>query len=148
MSGFFGLEWTQNATIEVIIEAQGFNNSLAGYDNCKNANSFRNTGGLNATKEWVEIYLQDATKRFQSMVENFDWTIEDTYAAQTMCPYETVCLTLTICSDRFNRYRLRMGTVRSAICSHTMNGLASSILTIYPSLVAMGSSHQQVELWA
>jgi hypothetical protein len=30
MAGFFGLEWTQNATIEVIIEAEGFNNSLAG----------------------------------------------------------------------------------------------------------------------
>jgi len=90
LSGFFGLEWTQNATIEVIIEAQGFNNSLAGYDNCKNANTYRNMGGINATNEWVGIYLQNATKRFQSMVENFEWTIEDTYAAQTMCPYETV----------------------------------------------------------
>ena len=24
------------------------------------------------------------------MVQGFDWTIEDTYAAQNMCPYETV----------------------------------------------------------
>jgi hypothetical protein len=32
------LEWTNNATIEVIIEANGFNNSLAGYDNCNNSN--------------------------------------------------------------------------------------------------------------
>lgn len=24
------------------------------------------------------------------MVKGFDWTINDTYAAQTMCPYETV----------------------------------------------------------
>ena len=27
------------------------------------------------------------------MIEGLDWTVEDTYAAQTMCPYETVCYT-------------------------------------------------------
>lgn len=31
MAGFFGLEWTNNATLEVIIEQNNFNNSLAGY---------------------------------------------------------------------------------------------------------------------
>ena len=90
MAGFFGLEWGSNATIEVIIEQNGFNNSLAGYDNCANANSYKNRGGTNVSLEWVDIYLKDATTRLQSMIEGFDWTIEDTYAAQTMCPYETV----------------------------------------------------------
>ena len=93
MAGFFGLEWTNNATIEVIIEAQGFNNSLAGYDNCRNANTFRNQGGGNGTAEWVKIYLQDATERLRPLVKGFEWTIEDTYAAQNMCPYETVSRT-------------------------------------------------------
>jgi hypothetical protein len=91
MAGFFGLEWTNNATIEVIIEQDGFNNSLAGYNNCRNYNSYRNLGGTNATQEWVGIYLQDATKRFQKMITGFDWTISDTFAAQNICPYETVC---------------------------------------------------------
>jgi len=90
MAGFFGLEWTNNATIEVIIEGQGYNNSLAGYDNCKNSNNFRNLGGTNATNQWVSIYLKDATDRLKSMIEGFEWTVEDTYAAQTLCPYETV----------------------------------------------------------
>ena len=74
----------------MIIEADGFNNSLAGYDNCDNSNNFRNQAGNDAEKEWVVTYLQDATKRFQSMITGFDWTITDTYAAQTMCPYETI----------------------------------------------------------
>ncbi|KAA8576720.1 hypothetical protein EYC84_006793 [Monilinia fructicola] len=88
---FFGLEWTNNATIEVIIESAGYNNSLAGYDNCPNANNYRSAGGSNATNQWVATYLQDATARFQSMVSpEFNWTVVDTYAAQTMCPYETV----------------------------------------------------------
>ena len=90
MAGFFGLEWTKNATIEVIIEQDGFNNSLAGYDNCANSNNHRNAGGNTATVQWVATYLQNATARFQSQLHGINWTIADTYAAQTMCPYETV----------------------------------------------------------
>jgi hypothetical protein len=74
----------------VIIEESGFNNSLAGYDNCQNANNNRSAGGINALTEWANIYLQNATGRFQPMIEGFDWTINDTFAAQVMCPYETV----------------------------------------------------------
>ncbi|KAL5614367.1 hypothetical protein BROUX41_004473 [Berkeleyomyces rouxiae] len=91
MAGFFGLEWANNVTLELIIEEAGFNNSLAGYMNCPNANEER--GGVEARSTWVDIYLQNGkytTSRFKSMVEGFDWTINDTYAAQTLCPYETV----------------------------------------------------------
>jgi hypothetical protein len=90
MAGFFGLEWTNNATLELVIEANGFNNSLAGYKNCPNSVNFRNTGGLNATQVWKEIYLKPATTRLQSLIKNYNWTIEDSYAAQSLCPYETV----------------------------------------------------------
>ncbi|KAG9257813.1 histidine phosphatase superfamily [Emericellopsis atlantica] len=88
VSGFFGLEWTKNATIEVIIEDGGFNNSLAGSLNCPNA-SPKSTGG-EAQKTWVDIYLKDAVERFNSMTSGFEWTTDDVYAAQNMCPYETV----------------------------------------------------------
>ncbi|ROW11147.1 hypothetical protein VMCG_01178 [Cytospora schulzeri] len=87
MAGFFGLEWPNNATIEVIIEAKGFNNSLAGSQGCPNSKS--DTGGLNMTAEWVQNYLQKANARLSSMVQGYDWTIHDTYAAQNLCPYET-----------------------------------------------------------
>ncbi|CAK7275370.1 hypothetical protein SEPCBS119000_006659 [Sporothrix epigloea] len=88
MAGFFGLEWTNNATIELVIEQDGFNNSLAGYLNCPN--SRRDTAGNEANTIWVENYLRNATARLQSLVSgDLDWTIQDTYAAQTMCPYET-----------------------------------------------------------
>jgi hypothetical protein len=91
MAGFFGLGWTNNATIEVIIESDGFNNSLAGYKNCRNANNFRGAGGRNATLAFVATYLQNATERLQSLIgPEFNWTISDSYAAQNLCPYETV----------------------------------------------------------
>lgn len=57
VSGFFGLEWTNNATIEVIIEDGGFNNSLAGSLNCPNAWP-TGTGG-EARSTWINIYLKD-----------------------------------------------------------------------------------------
>lgn len=49
---------TNNATIEVIIEGRGFNNSLAGSQNCPNSNdgSF-----LEPVKTWAEIYLKGGT---------------------------------------------------------------------------------------
>ncbi|KAM0584477.1 hypothetical protein ACHAQF_007602 [Verticillium nonalfalfae] len=88
LAGFFGLEWTNNATIEVIIEQSGFNNSLAGYLNCPNA--WKHQVGTEASLDWQSRYLANATTRLQGLIEGYDWTIEDTYAAQTMCPYETV----------------------------------------------------------
>ena len=105
MAGFFGLEWTNNATLELIIEGKGFNNSLAGYVNCPNAQNVRNRGGNNAALEWVHVYLQDATKRFQALIENLDWTIEDTYAAQSLCPYETVSLSLALVYIELTMFR-------------------------------------------
>ncbi|CAN8099809.1 unnamed protein product [Discula destructiva] len=87
MAGFFGLEWTNNATIEVIIEENGFNNSLAGSKACPNAH--KEEGGVNATAEWVATYLQKATARLSSMIQGYDWDVVDTYAAQSLCPYET-----------------------------------------------------------
>lgn len=66
-----------------------------------------------ARGNWTEIYLKDgqfcasytsqladvrplanlttpAQSRFQSMTDGFEWSIQDVYAAQNMCPYETV----------------------------------------------------------
>ncbi|KAI9848338.1 MAG: hypothetical protein M1838_000554 [Thelocarpon superellum] len=90
MAGFFGLDWTKNASLEVIIENPGYNNSLAGYNQCNNSNLPVSEGGNNATLAWEAVYLNNATARFQSMIKGYNWTLTDTYAAQTMCPYEEV----------------------------------------------------------
>nr|POE74651.1 3-phytase a [Quercus suber] len=94
LAGFFGLQWTQNATLVLAIEADEgtWNNTLAGYDNCANANSYQATGGTNATKAWANIYLADATERLAAQAPGFNWTVTDTYNAQSLCAYETVAL--------------------------------------------------------
>jgi hypothetical protein len=54
LSGFFGLDWPQNATLVLAIETETalWNNTLAGYFGCPNANDYHNEGGTNATTEW------------------------------------------------------------------------------------------------
>ncbi|KHO00010.1 3-phytase A precursor [Metarhizium album ARSEF 1941] len=99
LAGFFGLEWPNNATIEVIIEENGFNNSLAGSLNCPN--SYTKSPGNEARSAWTHEYLKDAQKRFQTMTAGFTWTVEDVYAAQTMCPYETVAYGFSKFCDLF-----------------------------------------------
>lgn len=92
LAGFFGLKWPQNATLELIIEGDGaiWNNSLAGYDNCKNSNANVNAGGNNASTQWYQIYLKDATDRLAKLAPGFNWTVADSYNAQSLCAYETV----------------------------------------------------------
>ncbi|KAF2770494.1 phosphoglycerate mutase-like protein [Teratosphaeria nubilosa] len=94
MAGFFGLDWTQNATLVVAIEATTgiWNNSLAGYDNCNNSNTGVSAGGTNATNQWASIYLANATSRLAAMAPDFNWTVTDSHNAQSLCAYETVAL--------------------------------------------------------
>jgi hypothetical protein len=111
------MDRTNNATIEVIIEEAGFNNSLAGYWGCPNSQN--DNGGKEMTQVWVSHYLQDgtfitlqlslyiltfvlATDRLSKMIEGMKWTIADTYAAQTMCPYETVAYGFSKFCDLFD----------------------------------------------
>ncbi|KAF2716997.1 phosphoglycerate mutase-like protein [Polychaeton citri CBS 116435] len=95
LAGFFGLDWTTNATLVLAIEGSSYgiwNNTLAGYDNCNNSNTYVNQGGNNATKEWAGIYLKDATERLAKLAPGFNWTVQDSYNAQSLCAYETVAL--------------------------------------------------------
>lgn len=90
LAGFFGLQWTQNATLELAIEAPGFNNTLAGYKQCNHTNW---QVAKDAFMDWVGVYLHDAHQRFRSNITgDLDWTLSDTYNAQALCSYETVSL--------------------------------------------------------
>ena len=102
LSGFFDLDWQKkDIKLEHIIEQNGFNNSLAGYYQCNNSNTFVNTAGNNATTDWTAIYLKNATARFQSLTQGYDWTVSDVYAMQALCPYETVAFGYSVFCDLF-----------------------------------------------
>ncbi|KAK4962330.1 hypothetical protein LTR66_012699 [Elasticomyces elasticus] len=103
LAGFFGLDWTLNATLERIIEGWtgSWNNSLAGYDNCNNSKTGVSFGGADATKKWAEIYLANATERLHALIPGFNWTVTDSYNAQSLCAYETVAFGYSVFCDLF-----------------------------------------------
>jgi hypothetical protein len=99
-AGFFGLSWTNNATLELVIDQEGFNNSMAGYNVCNNSATFVSQGGNNASTVWQMKYLKNAQARFNKG-GNYTWSIADLYNAQTLCPYETVALGYSAWCDLF-----------------------------------------------
>jgi len=103
LAGFVGLEWPTNPLVklEPIIEQPLFNNSLAGYFQCNNSNAAVSSGGANASIIWENIYLANATRRFNSMSAGFNWTVAQVYAAQGLCPYETVAFGYSAWCDLF-----------------------------------------------
>ncbi|KAF9239899.1 phosphoglycerate mutase-like protein [Melanogaster broomeanus] len=98
--GFFG--WPIEGKYEqvIMIEASGFNNTLAPYDTCPNANARGKADrSLSYVREWTGIYLEKAKERLQTELrpaegggEGFELEIEDVYRMQQMCAYETVAL--------------------------------------------------------
>ncbi len=87
-AGFFGLDAPNLVDLEVIIEADGFNNTLASYDTCTGANDY-SIGDEYLTPVWEKIYLNKTVKRLQQYT-SLNLTTELVYGMQSLCAYETV----------------------------------------------------------
>ncbi|KAJ8612750.1 hypothetical protein MRB53_037326 [Persea americana] len=102
LAGFFGQEWTNNATLELILEAGTFNDSLAGYFNCiNNGAAPSSAGGLNASNTWNAVYLANAQTRLQKYITGVNFTNSDLSNMQSLCAYETVALGYSAFCDLF-----------------------------------------------
>lgn len=87
--GFFGYPFEGQYQQSITIEADGFNNTLAPYKTCPNAEvKSKSDRGRDATEKWAQVYLQDALERFRPQLSGFDLNIEDLYTMQQMCAYE------------------------------------------------------------
>jgi hypothetical protein len=86
-------------TLEPIIEQNGFNNTLAGYFQCNNSNTYVSTGGNNASLIWESIYLKNATARLKKLAGGYNWTVADTYNVGLIWPSPTQTLTPCAGSD-------------------------------------------------
>ncbi|KAF7298396.1 AB hydrolase-1 domain-containing protein [Mycena kentingensis (nom. inval.)] len=91
--GFFGYPFEGQYQQSITVEADGFNNTLAPYKTCPNANvrSISDRGRSYVAK-WASIYLEGARKRLQPQIKGFSLDIEDIYIMQQLCAYETVAL--------------------------------------------------------
>ncbi|CCL99560.1 uncharacterized protein FIBRA_01578 [Fibroporia radiculosa] len=93
-AGFFGIpQYLTSYHEEIIIEATGYNNTLAPYDTCTDSNNgVGGTIGDYASGNWTQIYLKKTTERLQQYLTGFTLTPDYVYAMQALCSYETVSL--------------------------------------------------------
>jgi len=91
--GFFGYPLKGQYEQSITIEHEGYNNTLAPYKTCPNGNYGKEArrGGW-YVRQWVEKYLKGARDRLNAQLDGIELDLEDVYAMQTLCPYETVAL--------------------------------------------------------
>ncbi|KAJ3556987.1 hypothetical protein NM688_g1721 [Phlebia brevispora] len=91
--GFFGYPFEGQYQQSITIEAGGYNNTLAPYKTCPNAEiKSKSDRGLWYVQKWAAVYLKDALDRLKPQMHGYELTIEDVYALQQMCAYETVAI--------------------------------------------------------
>ncbi|KAI0058243.1 phosphoglycerate mutase-like protein [Artomyces pyxidatus] len=92
-AGFFGVQQYQTSYHQLIeIESQGFNNTLAPFDQCANANNAISDLGSTASNAWAAIYTVPTIKRLSKDVKGFNLTTTDIIAMQQACAYESVAI--------------------------------------------------------
>ncbi|PYH98477.1 acid phosphatase, partial [Aspergillus ellipticus CBS 707.79] len=93
LSGFFGLEWDDNVNLLANIEEHNFNTSLMAIYACPNAITKPFGDFVDAPMTaWKNQYLSHRTHKLNRLAHNYNWTIADSFNAQTLCAYETVAL--------------------------------------------------------
>lgn len=91
-TGFFGLDAPSLIDLQVILEGDGFNNTLASYDTCNNSNTLT-VGDTYLTPVWEAVYLNKTVPRLQQYIPSgINLTTEMVYGMQSLCAYETVGL--------------------------------------------------------
>ncbi|KZT30677.1 phosphoglycerate mutase-like protein [Neolentinus lepideus HHB14362 ss-1] len=93
-AGFFGIQSYQTDYNEVIIvEASGYNNTLAPWNACPNNNADTiGYYGDSLQNEWITKYLTPTLKRVAPLIHGVNLTVTDLYYMQQTCAYETVAL--------------------------------------------------------
>ncbi|KAK9452061.1 histidine phosphatase superfamily [Limtongia smithiae] len=97
-AGFFGIYSGEpnapmdNDTLYTMVameEAMYVNNTLASYYSCPNSQSKRFTIGSRIYREWVAVFLQDASVRLTKLLPSITITPMDCYSIMALCAFET-----------------------------------------------------------
>ncbi|KZT07051.1 phosphoglycerate mutase-like protein [Laetiporus sulphureus 93-53] len=101
-AGFFGVqEYSTSYYQSIIIEESGYNNSLAPWNDCANANNDIYELGFWAEGNWTEIYLKDAVERLQQHIDGVALDASIVHDMQEMCACETVSIGYSEFCDLF-----------------------------------------------
>ncbi|GMM34649.1 acid phosphatase [Saccharomycopsis crataegensis] len=85
LAGFFGLDWQNYADLEIIIESNGYNNTMAS-DSCPISNNL--TASDPDTTKFKKQYLANAVERFNANLTGLTLTTDIVFDMQQLCTYE------------------------------------------------------------
>lgn len=85
----------------IIIEEENYNNTLAPWNACNNANGPIYEMGSWYQGNWTDVYLKDTVKRLQRDLIGVELNTDIVYAMQEMCAYETVSIGYSRFCDLF-----------------------------------------------
>jgi hypothetical protein len=93
-AGFFGVpEYMSEVNIEIIVEAQGVNNSGAPYEICTNSNvASKGSIGSTVASRFAANAFNNTLARLQSQASGINFTATDAIAMLQLCSYETHAL--------------------------------------------------------
>lgn len=72
----------------ITIENDGFNNTLAPYDTCTNANNAVAGFATTQANAWLDIYAKTAVARLAPQMKGINLTATDIFGMQMTCAYE------------------------------------------------------------
>lgn len=114
-AGFFGIPYEEQYHQLITVEARGFNNTLAPYMTCTNANLGRLSLTGPKTAKWRSVYLAAAVVRLAPLLTGLDLTVESLYDMQEMCAYELVSLGASVFCPLFTDEEWRGFSYHSAL---------------------------------
>jgi hypothetical protein len=104
MAGFFGVpEYLEEASLEILVETPGLNNSGAPYEICNNSNvASRGSIGSTVAARFANNAFNATLARLQSQVDGLILTPTDAISMLQLCSYETVALGYSAFCDLFS----------------------------------------------
>lgn len=84
-AGFFGIPFEEQYNELILIEAAGFNNTLAPYMTCPNSYRRDLDSSKTLRPEWLAVYLKDALPRIQKLIEGVELSYKDLFGVSDSC---------------------------------------------------------------
>ena len=143
LAGFFGVpEYTEEAKLEIVVEAPGFNNTGAPYEICTNSN-VANKGQIGSAiaANWSTIAFTSTAQRLQPLLTGINITASDVVAMLQLCSYETNALGYSAFCGLFTEQDFRNYEYYFDLTFYYNNGFVS--FALYRLTITMLNVHVQ-----
>ena len=91
-AGFFGIPADDQYNLLIQIEADGFNTTGAGYDNCPNDDLDPGYLGSDAQSRYYAKRYPPTVARLNSFIDGFTFDVADVNSMMQLCAYESIAL--------------------------------------------------------